>query len=174
MVMARGWKAALLAVALSAAPVAAQQASTSSAADTALITAITGEDMTALLQEIGWSARLTDNDGKPLIIANYTDAESGASYDFQVGLYRCDETTKACFDVMFMRSMEASKPVTLKMVNHYNSIQMFGVAYLNDDGTLGQSMTQTIQGGVTRQNLKEMADWWKTILVGFDTKVTGG
>jgi hypothetical protein len=140
----------------------------------AAIERITGSEMATILQEIGWTAEAKEVDGKPFISANYTDAESGASYDFTVGLYRCDETTKACYDVMFMRSIEASKPVTLKMVNKYNATQMFGVAYLNDDGSLGISMTQTIQGGVTRQNLKEMADWWKTIITGFDAKVTGG
>ncbi len=170
----------VLAAAL-AAPAMAQQATpapehataTPAAADTSLVTRITGPELVSVLQEIGWRAEARDVEGKWLISANYTDAESGASYDFTVGLYRCNDD-KACYDVMFMRSMEASKPVTLMMVNKYNSTQMFGVAYLNDDGSLGISMTQTIQGGVTRQNLKEMADWWKTIITGFDAKVTGG
>ncbi len=179
--------AAILAVMLAAPPAYAQN--TSSAAEPAAapeqpaaapaeagapIERITGSEMATILQEIGWTAEAKEVEGKPFISANYTDAESGASYDFTVGLYRCDEATKACYDVMFMRSIEASKPVTLKMVNKYNATQMFGVAYLNDDGSLGISMTQTIQGGVTRQNLKEMADWWKTIITGFDAKVTGG
>jgi len=135
---------------------------------------LTGADMAAILHEIGWTAEAKEIDGKPFISGNYTDAETGASFDFTVGLYRCDEATKACYDVMFMRSAEVTKPVTLKMVNKYNASQIFGVAYLNDDGSLGLSMATTIQGGVTRQNLKEMADWWKTIMTGFDAKVTGG
>lgn len=138
-----------------------------------LVTRITGAEMAAILQEIGWTAEAKEVDGKPFIAANYTDAESGASFDFSVGLYRCDDA-KACYDVMFMRSTEVSKPVTLMMVNKYNASQMFGVAYLNDDGSLGVSLSQTIQGGVTRQNIKEMADWWKTVITGFDAKVTGG
>ncbi len=165
------WKALFLTAALGLTPAVAQE-SPAAGADGAVIEAITGEDFTAILREIGWSASLTERDGQPLVLASYTDSESGIAYDFQVGLYRCAEATKACYDVMFMRSTQASKPVTLMMVNKYNSTQMFGVAYLNDDGTLGQSMTQTIQGGVTRQNIKEMADWWQTIITGFDAKVT--
>lgn len=142
-------------------------------ADTALISRITGPEMVAVLKEIGWTAEASEVEGKWYVAATYADAESGASFDFTVGLYRCDDD-KSCYDVMFMRSMEASKPVTLMMVNKYNATQMFGVAYLNDDGSLGLSMTQTLQGGVTRQNLKEFADWWKTVMTGFDAKVTGG
>jgi hypothetical protein len=135
---------------------------------------LTGADLVGVLKEIGWAAEAQEVDGKPIIYASFTDAETGVSYDFSVGLYRCAEDTKACNDVMFMRSTEATKPVTLKMVNTYNAKQIFGVAYLNDDGTLGLSMSVTVQGGVTRQNLKETADWWKTIITGFDAKVTGG
>lgn len=139
----------------------------------AMITRITGDEMAAILTEIGWSATVQIVDDKPMIASGFTDSETGIEYTFNVGLYRCDDA-KACYDVMFMRSAEASRPVTLMMVNKYNASQMFGVAYMNDDGTLGVSMTQTIQGGVTRQNLKEMADWWKTVITGFDAKVTGG
>ena len=168
--------AVLFAAVMVTAPASAQAPAAASepAADPGpLVTRITGAEMAAILQEIGWTAEAKEVDGKPFITANYTDAESGASFDFSVGLYRCDDA-KACYDVMFMRSTEVSKPVTLMMVIKYNSTQMFGVAYLNDDGSLGVSMSQTIQGGVTRQNLKEMADWWKTVITGFDAKVTGG
>ena len=176
--------AGLILAATMAAPAMAQNGSAETAppaaaapapsgADTALVSRITGPEMAALLKEIGWSAEASELEGKPYVSVTYTDAETGASFDFTVGLYRCDDA-KACYDVMFMRSMEASKPVTLMMVNKYNATQMFGVAYLNDDGSLGLSMSQTLQGGVTRQNLKELADWWKTIITGFDAKVTGG
>lgn len=134
---------------------------------------ITAPDLAAIFQEIGWTAEAKEVDGKPGISASYTDGESGTVFEFSVGLYRCDEASKACLDVMFMRSTEVSKPVTLAMVNKYNASQIFGVAYLNDDGSLGVSMSMTLQGGVTRQNIKEMADWWKTIVTGFDAKVTG-
>lgn len=168
--------AALLAAALMSWPATAQDPAPAAepAADAGpVIARITGAELASVLQEIGWTAEAKEVDGKPFITANFTDAESGASFDFSVGLYRCDDS-KACYDVMFMRSTEASKPVTLMMVNKYNSTQMFGVAYLNDDGSLGVSLSQTIQGGVTRQNIKEMADWWKTVITGFDAKVTGG
>lgn len=155
-----------------AGPAAAQTPAAGAEAAGEVLTRVTGEQFAGVLREIGWTAEAREVDGTQLISASYTDAESGASFDFSVGLYRCDDS-KACFDVMFMRSMEASKPVTLMMVNRYNATQMFGVAYLNDDGSLGLSMTQTIQGGVTRENLKEVADWWKTLILGFDAKVTG-
>lgn len=138
-----------------------------------LVSRITGAELAALLSEIGWTAQASVVEDKPYVTAGFIDPASGASFDFTIGLYRCDDA-KACYDIMFMRSAEPSKPVTLMMVNKYNSSQMFGVAYLNDDGSLGVSLTQTIQGGVTRQNIKEMADWWKTVITGFDAKVTGG
>ncbi|MFT3811519.1 MAG: YbjN domain-containing protein [Micropepsaceae bacterium] len=163
---------AALAAALTGAGIA-QTADAPAADSGAMVSRITGDEMAAILTEIGWSATAQVVDDKPMISAGFTDSETGIVYTFNVGLYRCDDA-KACYDVMFMRSAEASRPVTLMMVNKYNASQMFGVAYLNDDGTLGVSLTQTIQGGVTRQNIKEMADWWKTVITAFDAKVTGG
>ncbi len=168
----------LIGAALAAALTGASAAQTPEAAPEApaadagaMVTRITGDELAAILTDIGWSATVQIIDDKPMISSSFTDSETGIEYAFNVGLYRCDDA-KACYDIMFMRSTEASRPVTLMMVNKYNASQMFGVAYLNDDGTLGVSMTQTIQGGVTRQNVKEMADWWKTVITGFDAKVT--
>jgi len=135
---------------------------------------ITGEDFVAILTELGWTATLSSNaDGLPYVLGVYTDPETGIAYDFETTLYRCDGAN-GCYDIVFTRSYESAKPVTLKMVNDYNAKQIFGCAYLTPMGKIGISLTHTIQGGVTRQTVKEIADWWKTVITAFDTKVTGG
>ena len=134
---------------------------------------LTGEDFTAILTALGWTVTLSaDNDGNPYVVGVFTDAETGIAYDFQATLYRCDGAN-GCYDIVFTRAYDSPKPVTLKMVNDYNAKQIFGCAYLTADGKIGLSLSHTIQGGVTRQTIREIADWWKTVMVSFDAKVTG-
>ena len=140
------------------------------AASGAVIQRLTGEDFLAIVQEIGWAGELNQTEkGVPVVVGLYKD-EAGNSFDFQAGLYRCEES-KGCFDIVFTRSFEAAKPVTLQMVNAYNQSQLFGCAYLNPDGKVGISMSHTIQGGVTRQTVKEILDWWREVMVNAETKI---
>lgn len=135
-----------------------------------LMERITGEDLLSIVQEIGWAGELTVTEkGIPVVLGLYRDA-NGNEYDFQAGLYRCEEN-KGCFDIVLTRSFEAKKPATLQMVNAYNQSQLFGCAYLTSDGKLGISMSQTIQGGATRQTVKEILDWWREVMENAETKI---
>jgi hypothetical protein len=135
-----------------------------------IIQRIDGDTFLKIVQEIGWSGELTETDkGIPVVVGVYKD-EAGNEFAFQAGLYRCEEG-KGCFDLVFTRSFEARKPITLQMVNAYNQTQLFGCAYLNPDGEVGISMSHTIQGGVTRQTVKEILDWWREVMVNAETKI---
>lgn len=135
-----------------------------------IIQRINGDDLLKIIQEIGWTGELTETEkGIPVVLGVYKD-EAGAAYDFEAGLYRCEEG-KGCFDIVLTRSFEAKKPVTLQMVNAYNQSQLFGCAYLTSDGKLGISMSHTIQGGVTRQTVKEILDWWREVMVNAESKI---
>lgn len=129
--------------------------------------AATGQDVTAILQELGYSAQLgVDNEGDPMI----TGAIEGKGY--MLYFYRCEEnsTPRRCLDLQFSASFPLPN-VTLEMVNTYNQNNRFGQAYINADGTVGVDMSVTLQGGVTRQNIKENIDWWKTALTSFEEKL---
>lgn len=135
-----------------------------------VIQRINGETFLKIVQEIGWTGELTETEkGVPVVLGVYKD-EAGTAFDFEAGLYRCEEG-KGCFDLVFTRSFEAKKPVTLQMVNAYNQSQLFGCAYLTSDGKLGISMSHTIQGGVTRQTIKEILDWWREVMVNAESKI---
>lgn len=144
---------------------------TTTPADTALIQRLTGADMLAILKEVGFTGELKVNgDGNPQIVGGYVDPETKKSYAFLATLYRCEEGA-GCYDIVFTRSYEASMPVTLQMVNKYNQTRIFGVAYLDSGGQVGQSLSHTIQGGVTRQTVKEIIDWWREVMVSFDSQL---
>ena len=57
------------------------------------------------------------------------------------------------------------------MVNTYNTNNRFGQAYIDKDGRTSLDMSVTIQGGLTRQAIKENIDWWKVALTSFEEKI---
>ncbi|NWH09640.1 MAG: YbjN domain-containing protein [Alphaproteobacteria bacterium] len=154
--------------ALSGAFLAGMVFSGSAAQAQQMFDAATGQDLAAILQELGYSAQLgVDTQGDPMI----TGAIDGKGY--MLYFYRCDENTnpRRCLDLQFSASFPMPS-VTLEMVNTYNQNNRFGQAYINADGTVGVDMSVTLQGGVTRQNIKENIDWWKTALTSFEEKLT--
>lgn len=166
---------ALIAAAMAMSGPAGAQAATdtpaAAPADTKLIQRLTGPDLLDILKEVGFTGELgATSDGNPQISAGYTDPETGTSYTFLATMYRCEEGT-GCYDIVFTRSYDAPMPVTLQMVNKYNQTRLFGVAYLDTGGKTGQSFSQTIQGGVTRQTVKEIIDWWREIMVSFNEQL---
>jgi hypothetical protein len=136
-------------------------------ADRTLIERLSGREMLSIMAEVGFTGDLgLTNDGNPRIEGRYTDPDTKAAYSFAVTLYRCEND--ACYDIVFTRSFDAPMPVTLQMVNKYNQTRLFGVAYLDTGGAVGQSLSHTIQGGVTRQTVKEIIDWWREVMVTFE------
>lgn len=128
---------------------------------------VTGDDLVEILTEVGYTAELgVDNVGEPMINGQI----EGVAYT--LFFYRCnDETPKQCLDLQFNSEFAFQKPVTLEMVNAYNTNNRFGQAYIDKDGRTSLDMSVTVQGGLTRQAIKENIDWWKVALTSFEEKI---
>ena len=97
--------------------------------------------------EIGWTLKQTGEKDNTIYFAGvFSDPETGTSYDFEAGIYRC-EGVNGCYDIVFTRSFEGATAVTLKMISDYNQKQIFGCAYLTADGKAGISLSHTIRAG---------------------------
>jgi hypothetical protein len=76
-------------------------------------------------------------------------------------------------DLQFHSSFTNDDNITDEKVNAYNRDNRFGQAYFQKNGEIGLDMSATLQGGVARQHIKEVIDWWKTTLTGFPRKIGG-
>lgn len=128
---------------------------------------LTGPEALKIVRAYGAIAELTtDSAGDPLIQAELQ------GYKFFIYFYRCDES-KACLDLQFNSTFNFNGAVGLEEVNTYNTNTRFGQAYVNADGTVSVDMSATVQGGVDRQYVTEVIDWYATTLTTFQEKITG-
>ena len=140
-------------------------ASTAQAAD--VMESVAGQDLVNIMQEVGYTATLgTDNQGDPMVQGTIQNV------GYTLYFYRCDQSSpKKCLDLQFHAEFSFGQPATLDQVNAYNTNNRFGQAFIDAAGNVGLDMSSTVQGGVTRQNIKEVIDWWKTALTSFEQKL---
>jgi Putative bacterial sensory transduction regulator len=132
---------------------------------------VTGNDMVRILSEAGYDATLSkDNEGDPMIEGRIE------GYKYTLFFYRCNkqQDPESCMDLQFHSSFTNDTNVNYSALNSYNRDNRFGQAFFATNGEIGLDMSATIQGGVTRQHIKEVIDWWKVTLTGFPKKLGGG
>ncbi|HRE60024.1 MAG TPA: YbjN domain-containing protein [Micropepsaceae bacterium] len=129
---------------------------------------ISANDLVAILRELGLPGSTdTDGNGDPMVVGNI----EGINY--LVYFQRCNDQ-KQCFDIRFNASFNFDKRVTLHMMNVFNSRATFGQAYIARDGSVNIDMAATVQGGVSRQYVKEVIDWWKVTVTQFEQNLFSG
>jgi hypothetical protein len=131
---------------------------------------ITGQDMLQILNEVGYDANLgTDNEGDPMITGSIQ------GYKYTLFFYRCNKQQhpESCLDLQFHSSFKNDTNANYAAVNAYNRDNRFGQAFFQEDGQIGLDMSATLQGGVSRQHIKEIVDWWKVTLTNFPKKMGG-
>lgn len=137
-----------------------------------VIERVDAELVASVLRESSFEATVSQTEeGAPLIYGRYLHPDTKVAYEFSVTLFRCNDEKK-CLDLSFVRAYKPQIPVTLQKVNAYNAGQIFGVAYLLTDGRTGISHAHTVEGGVTRENLKQALDWWRAVMTGFEDVVS--
>ncbi len=142
--------------------------SSAQAAD--MYSSITGADMLQILQEVGFNGTLAkDNEGDPMITGRIE------GYKYTLFFYRCNkqQNPESCLDLQFHSTFTNDTNVNYSALNAYNRDNRFGQAFFAQNGEIGLDMSATIQGGVTRQHIKEVVDWWKVTLTGFPKKLNG-
>jgi hypothetical protein len=136
-----------------------------------MYSSITGADMAQIMKEVGYDATLgKDNEGDPMITGRIE------SYNYTLCFYRCNkqQNPESCLDLQFHSSFTNDTNVNYAALNAYNRDNRFGQAFFAQNGEIGLDMSATIEGGVTRQHVKEVIDWWKVTLTGFPKKIGGG
>lgn len=130
-------------------------------------TSVTGADMVQILHEVGYEGTLgKDNEGDPMITGRIQ------GYRYTLFFYRCNNHTN-CLDLQFHSEFTNDTNVNYAALNSYNRDNRFGQAFFQSDGQIGLDMSATLQGGVSRQHIKEVVDWWKVTLTGFPKKLGG-
>jgi hypothetical protein len=133
--------------------------------------AVTASDIAGILSEAGHQTTTgTDNDGDPMIRGTVQ------GFKYEVFFYRCNgaQGAKRCLDLQFHSTFTNDRNVGETDMNAYNRDNRFGQAYFTRSGEIGLDMSATLQGGVTRQHIKEVIDWWKVTLTGFPSKIGSG
>jgi hypothetical protein len=142
----------------------------SSAQAAPMYNTITGADMMQILNEVGFAGTLEqDNEGDPMIRGTI----NGLKYT--LFFYRCNknQNPRSCLDLQFHSTFTNDANVNYSALNAYNRDNRFGQAFFERSGEIGLDMSATLQGGVTRQHIKEVVDWWKVTLTSFREKVRG-
>ena len=100
-----------------------------------------------------------DGFGDPVIDAVLAD---GTPY--RIEFYGCEEG-RACRDIRFVAASDAEW--SAEDIARWNTARRFGKAALGQDGRARVEMNAVLQGGVTRQNLDALFDWWAVVLAAF-------
>ncbi len=122
-----------------------------------LIETVSGEELTLILREMGFSPELkTDRGGDPLV-------------SFQIEGLKCFIACYGCqgaraTSLQFGTGFSDKKP--LETINAFNRATRFGKAYLDSDGDLMLTLDLALQGGVSRKYLEEMIRRWRGVFVG--------
>ena len=142
-----------------------------SSAQAADYSTVTGSQMLQILTEAGYSGTLDqDNEGDPMIRGTIQ------GYKYTLFFYRCNKsaTPRSCLDLQFHSTFTNDTNVNFSALNSYNRDNRFGQAFFERNGEIGLDMSATLQGGVSRQHIKEVIDWWKVTLNGFPEKLQAG
>jgi Putative bacterial sensory transduction regulator len=123
-----------------------------------LVCASKPETVVSAMQDAGYKAKLTKDDGGDPMITS-----SSAGYDFDIFFYGCVEN-KQCASLQFKISFVKDPANTPALANKWNNKRRFSQAYVNDKGLFVTSYDVTTIGGLTKANFTDLIDWWSVIL----------
>lgn len=123
-----------------------------------LYTSISGEEMMAILKEMGFAPELSkDPDGDPLITFQIEGITNEiVFYDGTNGRYE---------SIQFFTG--SADKVPLQKVNEWNQKKRFGRVYLSSDGTINMDWNVALSGGVPKEYLEQALLRWKGVLMGY-------
>jgi hypothetical protein len=121
---------------------------------------VSGDEMVGVVRDLGFSSELaTDSGGDPMI-------------RFQVEGMKCLLLFYGCKDgrassIQFSAGFTMKRP--LELINKWNQKKRFGKAYLDADGDVMINFDVDLDGGVTREYLKEVFKRWRAVFISFVT-----
>lgn len=130
-----------------------------------MVDATKPEVLLAIAKGYGSADLGKDSGGDPMI----TGRMNGNKYT--VLFYGCKDG-KDCSTVQFRAAFEVRKKPTLEEVNALNAKTRFGKVYLDKDNDPAVEMDVNLDHGVSKKNLDDTFDWWKTVLGGVKKNFT--
>lgn len=118
-----------------------------------------------IIQALGYRAQLTtDEMGDPMINS------SAAGTDFTILFFGCTDNT-ACRLLLFRVGYDLPEGTTLEAVNAWNTNEVVGRAYLDDENDPWLEMAVNMDGGVSRANFEDTFDWWDVTVAKFQQQI---
>lgn len=95
-------------------------------------------------------------------------AETAEGLPYRIRFYGCT-AGRDCTDLRFIARFvgEDGGPLSADEIAAWNRTRRFGTAWLDDEDGAVLEMNVTLAGGVTRQNLEQVFDWWVVALAEF-------
>ena len=138
---------------------------TATAADDDPVDATDPARIVAIIQDLGYRARLeTDNIGDPLIVSSVTGTE------FSMQFYGCDEDSHdGCTLILFSAGWDFEDGVDASAIAEWNRDTVVSRAYLDDENDPWLEWAVNLFGGVTRTNFEDTFDWWEVVVGQFES-----
>jgi hypothetical protein len=135
-------------------------ATTASSAE--FVDATDPQQLVSIIRELGYRARLTsDNTGDPMI------STSVGGTDVSILFFGCVANAD-CKTLLFKVGYDLNDGTTLEAVNVWNTENLYGRAYLDDESDPWIEMPVNLFGGITRQNFEDTFDWWDVVVGRFE------
>ncbi|GAB0153733.1 MULTISPECIES: YbjN domain-containing protein [Marinobacterium] len=125
-----------------------------------LVEASDPEKIVQLARGFGSATLGTDDYGDPLITGRIDSNKYGIYF------YNCEDN-KDCENIVFSAAW-ADQPVSLQRINEWNETQLFGTAYLDEDGDPNIDMPVNLKYGVSSSNFDDTIDWWMLTMKEFE------
>lgn len=135
---------------------------------------LTAEEIEAVLTEAGLGPTMTED------AATGTPVASGSVGEllFWVRALDCGGAPVACENLMFFANFDLGRnvaPSDYRVINSFNDSQLFGRAYILENGNqVGVDYVIDLGGGVTEAHLSNNISRWADVVAAFIAKFSAG
>ena len=126
-----------------------------------LVDATRPEDLLRIARSYGSAKIGRTKKGKPKITGKLE------GYKYGVYFYGCNSEHRRCKNIQFAAYFTGVSRMSEDRINDWNRKYRFGKAYLDREGDPFITMNVNLYGGVTRKNMDDTWDWWKTVIKQF-------
>jgi len=122
-----------------------------------LVSAEDPEALVAIIRELGFQAKLEQDDiGDPVI------RSSSGGVDFRVYFYEC-KNNERCKSLHFSVGYDLAGGASLDAVQEWNADKRFASAYLDDERDPFLQMDINTDGGITQKNFEISFHLWQSL-----------
>ncbi|MGF1623253.1 MAG: caspase family protein [Alphaproteobacteria bacterium] len=117
-----------------------------------VLSSVTPESMQALLQNVGISSVIEEDEDGPVLVVDNTGSIPGAG----VGVWFFDCQGSECGSFQIWTYFESQRPVDLRVINRWNSEQRWSIAAVEDERFPVLTLDINVDGGVSQENIADL------------------